>query len=71
MVLGMTIFLIFPFTRLLHVWSAPLICRVAATPYPTYAHTPVGPVRSSRHRAISLPADAYQTPPSRPSARPG
>ncbi|HHU0639886.1 respiratory nitrate reductase subunit gamma [Enterobacter cloacae complex sp. P34C] len=31
MVLGMTIFLIFPFTRLLHVWSAPLICRVAAT----------------------------------------
>lgn len=59
LLLGMTIFLVFPFTRLVHVWSAPVwylgrkgyqIVRtkkgpVAAAPVPAPVRVPVRPVR--------------------------
>jgi nitrate reductase gamma subunit len=70
--LGMTIFLVFPFTRLVHVWSAPVwylgrrgyqIVRTKRTgPAPAYARRAVAsdavmPARRPRAPAQPVPAE--------------
>ena len=56
LLLGMTIFLVFPFTRLVHIWSAPVwylgrkgyqIVRTKKRPLPASGAVPV-PVRATR-----------------------
>lgn len=64
MVLGMTIFLVFPFTRLVHVWSGLAIVGYAFRPY-----------QMVRSRRLNLPAGHLQpqrqvAPPAAPVAKP-
>lgn len=62
LLLGMTIFLVFPFTRLVHIWSAPVWYlgrkgyQVVRTRKPTVAATPAPALIPLPVRAVARPA---------------
>ena len=74
MVLGMTIFLIFPFTRLVHVWSGFATVAYAFRPYQLVRsrklNLPAGHLQPQRRVAPATAAPTFTTPRPEPLARP-
>lgn len=61
MVLGMTVFLIFPFTRLVHVWSGFASVGYVLRPYQVVRSRRLG-VNASMRTSVPAPANQYVAP---------
>ncbi|HUG26187.1 respiratory nitrate reductase subunit gamma [Piscinibacter sp.] len=70
MLLGMTIFLVFPFTRLVHVWSGFAAVGYAFRPYQMVRSRRLNLPAGQRHVAPTAPAPVITTVRAEPPVRP-